>query len=121
MKTVWTIAAIAGLLVAAPSFAEKAPAKAAAKPNAGQRLEISVTSDGFVAADNKVKVGKPVTLVVTRKVERTCATEIVIKEYAINKPLPLNEAVEVTFTPKKAGKIRYACGMDMIAGELVAE
>ncbi|HET9955143.1 MAG TPA: cupredoxin domain-containing protein [Polyangiaceae bacterium] len=83
-------------------------------------LELTVTSDGFVPAQVKVEAGKPLTLWVTRKADPTCATEIVIKDYGINKPLPLNERVEVVFTPKP-GKIRYACAMDMIAGELIAQ
>lgn len=87
----------------------------------GGRIDIAVTADGFVPARVRVKVGQPVTLVVTRKVARTCATEIVIKEYGIHTPLPEGQPVEVTLTPKKPGSIRYACAMDMIAGELVVE
>jgi plastocyanin domain-containing protein len=29
--------------------------------------------------------------------------------------------VEVSFTPKKAGPVRYSCGMDMIAGVLTVQ
>ena len=58
---------------------------------------------------------------VTRQVERTCATEIVIKDQGINEKLPLGQPVTVAFTPKKSGSIRYACGMDMISGVLVVE
>ena len=39
-----------------------------------------------------------------------------IKDLGINAPLPLDEAVTVEFTPGKSGEIRYACGMDHIAG-----
>jgi plastocyanin domain-containing protein len=84
-------------------------------------LEISVTSDGFVPAHAKVKVGEPVTLIVTRKVENTCATDLVIKDYGINKPLPTGTRVEVTLTPKAPGPIGYACAMDMVKVELLAE
>src|SRR4051812_8295401 len=42
------------------------------------RLSIEVTDQGFVPATATVKVGKPVTLAVTRKTQRTCATDIVI-------------------------------------------
>lgn len=102
-----------------------APAPSAQAAGAAQRIELEVTSDGFVPADGKgdvkVKVGQPVTLVVTRKVERTCATEIVVKDYGIQKALPADQPVEVTFTPTKPGPIRYACAMDMIAGQIVAE
>ncbi len=86
-----------------------------------QVFTIEVTKEGFVPAEIKAKVGKPVKLVVTRKVQATCANEIVIKDFGINKPLPLNQPVEVTFTPCKPGKIRYACGMDMIAGVILVE
>jgi plastocyanin domain-containing protein len=128
MKSILTIVAVAGLLTAAATFAQgphsghttHVGASGTNTPGA-QRVQIAVTADGFVPELTKIKVDEPVTLLVTRTVERTCATEIVIKEYGINKPLPLNETVEVTFTPKKPGKIRFACAMDMIAGELVAE
>jgi plastocyanin domain-containing protein len=83
--------------------------------------EIAVTSDGFVPATIRVKRGEPVKLVVTRKTERTCAKEIVIKDYAIHQPLPLDKPVTVQFTPKKSGQVRYACGMDMIAGVLIVD
>ena len=92
-----------------------------AKPGASGAIEIAVTGDGFVPASIRVKKGEKVKLVVTRKVERTCATEIVIKDAGINQPLPLNQPVVVAFTPKKAGTLRYACGMDMISGVLVVD
>ncbi len=85
------------------------------------QIVMTVTSDGFVPADIKVKMGQPVKLTITRKVEQTCATDIVIKDYGIKKPLPLNQAVEVEFTPTKSGKIKYACAMNMIRGEIIVE
>jgi plastocyanin domain-containing protein len=81
-------------------------------------VEIAVTSDGFVPAEVTVKRGEAVKLVVTRQVERTCATEIVMKDFGINQPLPLGKPVTITVTPRKAGEYRYACGMDMVAGVL---
>ena len=84
------------------------------------RIDIAVTEDGFTPAQATVKVGAPVTLRVTRKVDATCATQIVIKDYGIDQPLPRDQPVEVTFTPTRPGKIRFACAMDMIAGELTA-
>ncbi|HET6921740.1 MAG TPA: cupredoxin domain-containing protein [Anaeromyxobacteraceae bacterium] len=109
--------AVAGqvLAQAVPSASAKSGARAATV------VAIEVTGQGFVPARATVKVGRPVTLVVTRKTERTCATEIVIKDHGVNQPLPLGQAVEVTFTPKKVGPVRYACGMDMIAGVLNVE
>jgi len=41
--------------------------------------------------------------------------------FGIKKPLPLNKPVEVRFTPRKPGAIRYACAMDMVVGSLIFE
>ena len=68
---------------------------AASLPAPASRIELSVTADGFVPARHRVKAGESVTLVITRKVERTCAKEIVIKEYDVNTPLPIDKPVEV--------------------------
>lgn len=86
-----------------------------------QVVELSVTAEGFVPASFKVHADRPVKLVATRKVERTCATDIVIKDLKISAPLPLNKPVELMFTPTKPGKVRFSCAMDMIAGEIVVE
>ena len=86
-----------------------------------QRVTIQVTGKGFEPATVKVKAGTPVRLIVTRKTDRTCATDLVIERYGIKKSLPLNRTVEVVLTPRKRGEIRYACAMNMIAGKLIAE
>jgi plastocyanin domain-containing protein len=117
----WIAAAIAGALFASKATAGEPPIADKKGAAAQQVVEIAVTGQGFVPAAAKVKAGRPVKLVVTRKTERTCATEIVIKDYGVNQPLPLDRPVDVTFTPKKAGPVRYACGMDMIAGVLTVE
>ncbi len=83
------------------------------------RVEVAVTDEGFVVGKvPSLKAGTPVTLVVTRTVEGTCATEIVLKEFGLSVPLPLAKPVEVTFVPKQAGKVHFACAMDMISGDL---
>ncbi len=103
---------LAASLLALPFAAPSAPA---------QRIELKVTKDGFVPAEIRVKKGQPVELVVTRTTERTCATQIVIKDAGIARELPLDEPVTVALTPAKTGKLRYACAMDMVAGVLVIE
>ncbi len=84
-------------------------------------VRIEVNKKGFVPAEVKLKAGEPVRLVVTRTVEKTCATEIVIKDFGIDRPLPLGRPVEIAFTPRKTGHSRFACSMDMIHGVLVVE
>lgn len=83
---------------------------------AGQTVEIKVTEKGFEPANVAVKKGQPVTLVITRTTDKTCATEIVIDDYGIKTALPLNAAVKVSFTPKKAGELKYGCAMNKMVG-----
>ena len=94
----------------------------AAEPKKERRIEISVTDDGFEPTPIKVKKGEALKLVVTRKTDATCAKQIVLDEGKINAELPLNKPVEVSFTPTKAGQIKYGCAMGkMIAGVLIVE
>jgi plastocyanin domain-containing protein len=55
-----------------------------------------------------------------RKTDETCAKEVVIKDYGVNRKLPLNEPVTIEFTPRK-GDFTFACGMDMLKGKLIVE
>ena len=85
------------------------------------RIAIALTEKGFEPEVVSVSAGKPVTLVVTRTTTKTCATELVLADYAIRRELPLGQAVEITFTPDKPGELRYACAMDMVAGKVVVK
>ena len=82
----------------------------------GKTVTMTVTSKGFEPAAVEVKKGEPVTLVVTRKTDKTCATDIVIDEVGIKQPLPLDTPVKVTFTPTRSGELRYGCAMDKMVG-----
>jgi plastocyanin domain-containing protein len=121
MKSTIVSIVSAMVIILAASAALAKGKDSAGKVAAAQVIEMSVTGEGFVPAQVKVKAGQPVKLIVTRKTDRTCAKEIVIKDFGINQPLPLNQAIEVTFTPTKAGSFRYACAMDMIAGVIMVE
>jgi len=99
---------------AAAKEAPKDAPKEAAK--GGQTVQMKVTDKGFEPATVTVKKGEPVTLVITRTTEQTCATDIVIDDYGINTKLPLNKAVTVTFTPKTAGDLKYGCAMGKMIG-----
>lgn len=66
-----------------------------------------------------LKRGQPV---VTRVVDSTCATEILIERTDLNVALPLLKPVEVRFTPSKTGALKFGCAMDkMIGGILLVE
>jgi plastocyanin domain-containing protein len=102
------------LLVSATALAEP-PAVAPRK------IALTVTDKGFEPTPVKVNKGEPLELVVTRKTEKTCATEIVVKGYDLKKELPLGKPVTIAFTPTKGGELSYGCAMGMINGVLMVE
>jgi len=83
-------------------------------------IAITVTEDGFEPAVVHAAAGQPVHLVVTRKTDKTCATEIAIPSMKLKKALPLNKAVVVEITPEK-DDITFQCGMNMLKGKLVVK
>jgi plastocyanin domain-containing protein len=97
---------IAALLAAAP---------------AARNIEMKVTAKGFEPSRIEVKKGEPLHLVVTRKIDATCAKELVIKDRDLRKKLPLDQPVSFDFTPDKTGEMTYVCGMGMISGLLVVQ
>lgn len=86
-----------------------------------RRVQIFVTKNGFEPNKITAKKGEPLRLIVTRKTDATCGKEIVIAGAGIRKALPLNQRVMIDFTPSKTGKLRYACGTNMISGLLVVQ
>lgn len=83
-----------------------------------QVVEIKSTAEGFVPAKIEVSADEPVILKVTRTVEGTCGTEIVIKDKKVNQKLPLNETVTINLGKLKKGEVKFSCAMNMIKGSL---
>ena len=109
----WCVAWIAALALVAGC------AGSGARSQAPGAIAIAVTEKGFEPAQVEVAQGKPVTLTVTRRTDKTCAKEFVMEAQNIHEKLPLDQPVEITFTPTAVGELRFACGMDMISGKVV--
>jgi plastocyanin domain-containing protein len=80
---------------------------------------ITVTNNGFEPAETKIPKGRPVTLVITRKTDETCATEIVFPSLNQRYALPLNQPVKIALAPQPEGSLTYACGMNMLGGKII--
>ncbi|QRN99690.1 cupredoxin domain-containing protein [Archangium violaceum] len=105
-----------------PSAPAAPAAQEAKKPGEPRTIALSVTEKGYEPSPVTLKQGEPVKLVLTRTTDHTCATEIVLEEYGIDTKLPLNQPVEVSFTPTKTGKLVYGCAMGkMISGVFMVE
>jgi plastocyanin domain-containing protein len=122
------LAAAAAFALTSPAVAQHDKMHSEKNPDGGiaegtvkdgvRTVEMAVTEDGFVPSKIKAKKGEKLRLVITRKTDRTCATEIVVKDHGIEKELPLGKPVTVELTPAKSGEIRYACGMGHVTGVL---
>lgn len=100
------------------------PTKAGGTVTPSDRFDIKVTDKGFEPDDTVVPAGRPVTLVFERTTDQTCAKEVIVTladGSKIEKQLPLDTAVEITTTFRAAGKLGYACGMDMVKGTLTVQ
>jgi plastocyanin domain-containing protein len=101
---------------------EQAAAEARKSSDGSRVITLSVTEKGYEPTPITLKKDEPVKLVVTRKTEQTCATELVMKDYGIDTKLPLNTPVEIAFTPNKSGTLTYGCAMgQMISGTFMVE
>ena len=93
-------------------------------PARTSRIDISVTKRGFDPDNITVPAKKPLTLVFTRKTEETCTKSVVVTlddGKKLVRDLPLDKPVEIAVTFPKAGKLSYACSMDMSKGVIVVE
>lgn len=102
------------------TMAMDAPPSDATVQTRVQTAAVAVTDRGYEPAQVNVKVGVPVRIAFTRTSDKTCGTEVTFPDYALTKKLPLNQPVVIEFTPKKAGEIAFACGMNMLHGKAVA-
>ncbi len=91
------------------------------KSGAKQTLELTVTEKGFDPKSIDVEAGSDVTLNVTRTTDDTCAKQIQIPSKKIKVDLPLNKPAKIALGKVAKGEIRFACGMDMDGGLIIAK
>jgi plastocyanin domain-containing protein len=121
-----TLTLIAALSMACDEHADHASSSAegAAAPataGADAPIAVEVSNKGYDPSRVQAKAGQPLTLVFTRTTDQGCGDELVIADHDIQRDLPLNQPVEVTFTPNTAGEITFTCGMGMYDGKVVVK
>ncbi len=91
-----------------------------AKPRL-QSARIEIGPKGFQPTSIKLRRGVRTRLTFLRTTDATCAKEIVLTDFEIRRALPLNQPVVITFTPRKRGPLTFACGMNMMRGQLIVQ
>jgi plastocyanin domain-containing protein len=102
-----------------PPVAADTPATSGVAPPVG-KIAMTVTEEGFVPGRIPAKKGQPITLSITRKTDRTCARDIVFQGQDGKTPLPLDKTVDVTYTPKASGELKFGCAMGMMVSGVLA-
>jgi plastocyanin len=86
-----------------------------------QTARISVTTQGYEPATITVKAGRPIKLTFVRTSDNVCGTEVVFPSMNLKRALPLNQAIDVEFTPSKSGEVTFVCDMNMLKGAVVVQ
>jgi plastocyanin domain-containing protein len=101
-------------------FAGRSAAEAAVGSGGVQEIAIRVAG-GYDPAHVRVKRGSPVRLLFDRQETSGCSEEVVLPDFGIRRFLPANQRTAVEFTPEKAGRYEFTCGMSMLRGSVTVE
>ncbi|MGI8734041.1 MAG: cupredoxin domain-containing protein [Pyrinomonadaceae bacterium] len=86
-----------------------------------QRARIEINAQGYQPETVKLRRDVRARVTFVRTTDATCAKEIVLPDFGIRRALPLNQPVVVSFTPNKKGEFTFACGMNMMRGQLIVQ
>jgi plastocyanin len=84
-------------------------------------IEIAVTSHGFDPSSVDVTMGETVTIVFTRKVQRTCVKRVVVAlddQHNVERDLQVDHPVALTLKFDRAGEVGFSCAMMMQGGAI---
>jgi plastocyanin len=84
-------------------------------------IKVTVSKEGFKPNLVEIKAGGPKKIAFVRIDEQNCGTEVVFPSLNIKKDLPLGQVVIVDIPAEKAGEFSFACGMNMLKGQVMVE
>jgi plastocyanin domain-containing protein len=82
---------------------------------------VNISMVGFDPASIEAKAGQPLKLAFFRPNAQNCAQEVVFPDLGIRKELPPGQTTVVDITPSKSGTFGFACGMNMLRGQLIVQ
>jgi hypothetical protein len=97
----------------------KAAPLSAKVENGVQKLNVTISGEGYEPSSFQLKRGIPAQITFLRKDEFNCGEELVFKDYGINEKIPVGVPILVQITPEKEGTFEFTCGMQMYRGSVV--
>lgn len=84
-------------------------------------IQVEATKDGYAPDKIPGKPGESLKLVFTRRESGgECMAELKSPDGKLHQ-LPIDKPYEIAVTVPKDGEVRFACGMDMFQGSIVAQ
>ena len=110
------------VLVAALAWFFFGPKRAGEAKVTGDIQEVAVRIKGGYSPDLiRVRQGVPLRLVFDRQESGDCTERVVFPDFRVSKRLPAFQRTAVELLPEHAGRFLFACGMNMVHGELLVE
>jgi Cu+-exporting ATPase len=110
------------VLVAALAWFFFGPKRAGEAKVTGEVQEVAVRIKGGYSPDLiRVRQGVPLRLVFDRQESGDCTERVVFPDFRVSKRLPAFQRTTVELLPEQAGRFAFACGMNMVHGELLVE
>lgn len=81
-------------------------------------VEVHVKDGAYDPSFLTARVGEPLRLRFVREDATPCAEYVLFEDFGLQQQLPLNEAVEFSLTPDRAGDFDFTCQMRMYRGVL---
>ncbi len=84
-------------------------------------FEIEVNEKGYVPSKIEIPSGlKKIKINFLRTTDKTCAREVILEEQNINKKLPLNKKVSISFDTSGSKELIFGCHMEkMFSGKII--
>ncbi len=95
------------------------PVDSAASRPAKNAIPVKVSSQGFEPSRLLITANQQTQLAFTRTDAQNCASEVLLPELGIRKPLPPGQTVLIDLPASPAGELHFACGMGMFRGVLL--
>ena len=104
----------------APDVAAEPSASETIDVAAGATVDIRVDATGYHPELIRAPANSKITRAVLRATKSGCGQELVIEAMKLSKELPLGETVKIEVEVPATGELKFACGMDMYRGKVVA-
>jgi plastocyanin domain-containing protein len=89
------------------------PLKKSTATNSSKVIKVTVDGEGYSPSKIEVPQGqKEVTLIFTRTTDSTCANEVISEDQGVDKKLPLNKPVSITFDVESNAPVVFGCHMN---------